>query len=211
MTPAEVLAVEIRQFASVGDPPLRTLVPRVIGQTEQARVAKASLRSTVKSTPISREEFLDAVPAHRRDVALTILRVAEEAGFVATDYRSAVNARVRILLPGVTRTPISLGPDYLWVGFGGGHGDLADHSLSDNIRQAVLRVAPSHKQAADPKKGSVYIPLDAIALNMEEPLRAMFSIVRTGLEQGQAPSGGDGVDVMEDLLERQDGNPIAEQ
>jgi len=38
MDPAEVLAVEIRQFAQEGD---RTLVPTLIGQTAQARLKKA--------------------------------------------------------------------------------------------------------------------------------------------------------------------------
>ncbi len=192
MNPAEVLAVEIRQFASAGADPMRVLVPRVIGQTEQARAAKAGQRSSTKSTPISRQEFLGAVPANLRQVVLTILRVADETGFVATDFRRAVNARVRILLPGVTRIPISLGPDYLWVSFGEGREDLTDLSLSDNIRQAVLRVAPSHEQALDPKKGSVYIRLDSIVLNAEEPLRALFAIVKRGLEQEGQMSSGNG-------------------
>ena len=194
MNPAEVLAVEIRQFASAGADPMRVLVPRVIGQTEQARAAKAGARRTTKSVPISRDEFLDAVPAHLRDLVLSILRVAEETGFVATDYRRAVNARVRILLPDVTRTPMSLGPDYLWVSFGGGDEGTSDHSLSDQIRQAVLRVTPSHTQALDPKNGSVYIPLDKIDPTEEESIRALFSIVKRGLVQGRPPSEGNGVE-----------------
>lgn len=39
MSPTEVVGVEIRQY--VGEGGLRTLVPRVVGQTEQARVQKA--------------------------------------------------------------------------------------------------------------------------------------------------------------------------
>ncbi len=58
MNPAEVLAVEVRQFASVGTDPMRVLVPRVIGQTEQARAAKSSPRSAAKSTPISARNSL---------------------------------------------------------------------------------------------------------------------------------------------------------
>lgn len=38
MSPAEVLGVEVRQY--IGDGGLRTLVPRVIGQTEQAKAKK---------------------------------------------------------------------------------------------------------------------------------------------------------------------------
>ncbi len=92
---------------------------------------------------------------------------------------------------------MSLDPNYLWVSFGGAHGDLADYSLSSDLRQAVLRVAPSHKQAMDPKNGSVYIRLDAIDLNTEEPLRAMFSIVKASFEQGRQVSSGDGVEMPE--------------
>jgi hypothetical protein len=45
MDPAEVLAVEIRQYVGEG---LKTLVPRVIGQTAEAQVAKSSAGRTKK-------------------------------------------------------------------------------------------------------------------------------------------------------------------
>lgn len=38
MSPTEVIGIEIKQY--VGDGNLRTLVPRVVGQTEQARTQK---------------------------------------------------------------------------------------------------------------------------------------------------------------------------
>jgi len=38
MSPTEVLGIEIKQYVSTGD--LTTLVPRVVGQTEQARIQK---------------------------------------------------------------------------------------------------------------------------------------------------------------------------
>lgn len=40
MSPAEVIGIEIRQY--VGDGDLKTLVPRVVGQTEQARAQKSA-------------------------------------------------------------------------------------------------------------------------------------------------------------------------
>lgn len=43
MDPAEVLAVEIRQYTGEG---LKTLVPRVIGMTAEAEQRKARLRRT---------------------------------------------------------------------------------------------------------------------------------------------------------------------
>jgi hypothetical protein len=38
MSPTEVLGVEIKQYVGAGD--LRTLVPRIVGQTEEARIQK---------------------------------------------------------------------------------------------------------------------------------------------------------------------------
>lgn len=45
MNPAEVIAVEVRQFVGAGT---RALVPRVVGQTALAQQAKATVRSTGK-------------------------------------------------------------------------------------------------------------------------------------------------------------------
>ena len=48
MDPAEVLALEVRQFMAPGDGTLRTLVPRVIGRTAEAQQRKgASTRETI--------------------------------------------------------------------------------------------------------------------------------------------------------------------
>ncbi len=198
MNPAEVLAVEIRQFASDGTSPMRVIVPRVIGQTEQSRATKAGARGTTKSTPISREQFADAFRADRRNVALTILQVAEEAGFVATDYRSRGKVSVRITLPGLAGAPLTLLEDYLRVSLSGALGALSNPRLNNEIRQAILALAPCHKQATDPTIGSVYIPLDTINPADGEPLRAIFAIVKRGLEQGQQVSGRDGTKTTED-------------
>ena len=54
MSPAEVLAVEVRQFVEV-DGDLRTLVPRMVGQTEVARVAK-----TRRNSNITEEELFES-------------------------------------------------------------------------------------------------------------------------------------------------------
>jgi hypothetical protein len=45
MTPTEVVGIEIKQY--VGDGDLRTLVPRVVGQTEQARIQKGVGRAAI--------------------------------------------------------------------------------------------------------------------------------------------------------------------
>ncbi len=58
MSPAEVLAVEVRQFVEV-DGDRRTLVPRMVGQTEAARVAKTRRGSSSRKPKITEEELLE--------------------------------------------------------------------------------------------------------------------------------------------------------
>ncbi len=53
MDPAEVLAVEVRQYEGQG---IRTLVPRLIGQTVQARDKKAT-QSDRRASPWDEESF----------------------------------------------------------------------------------------------------------------------------------------------------------
>ena len=107
MNPAEVLAVEIRQFAPGTEASLRTLVPRVIGQTEQARAAKATGRPLGRSVPITRQEFLDQVTDDRRGIVLSVLQAAAASGFVTSEYRSPKGyAAVRMTLAGVRATPV---------------------------------------------------------------------------------------------------------
>ncbi|MFC1515797.1 hypothetical protein ACFL7E_03460 [Thermodesulfobacteriota bacterium] len=71
MDPAEVLAIEIKQF--IGES-LRTLVPRLIGQTEEARQKKHS----VYRRKITRAEFIDMLDENGRQVFKKILGFAEE-------------------------------------------------------------------------------------------------------------------------------------
>ena len=60
MDPAEVLAIEIRQF--VGQD-IKALVPRVLGQTESARKKKGSMSDSSLRVAISEAEFLAAFDA----------------------------------------------------------------------------------------------------------------------------------------------------
>ncbi len=79
MDPAEVLAVEIRQFVGEG---LQTLVPRVVGQTAEAQGRKATLpRERVKwdrdAVLAMTEEMVGAV---ERGIVARVLDWAEENG-----------------------------------------------------------------------------------------------------------------------------------
>src|SRR5215469_5895988 len=69
MNPAEVLALELQQFQGQG---LKTIVPVVYGQTEEARVIKGSARTTRQW---DRGSFFAAL-AERNDAQAT--QVAEK-------------------------------------------------------------------------------------------------------------------------------------
>ncbi len=182
MNPAEVLAVEIRQFAPSSDAPLRTLVPRVIGQTEQARGAKLIPRPPSQSDPISQQEFLDQLGEDRLDVAVAVLQAAEANGFVTAEYRSSSGeARARMTLAGVRGTPVALDQDWLWVSLGRYHAALREPNANREIRRAILRVAPLLRTAEDPNKSEVGIPLASIGLEARDHLQALFGTLKEAL------------------------------
>jgi hypothetical protein len=97
MDPAEVLAVEIKQFVGEG---VKTLVPRVIGQTEAARQKKASASFVRES--ISEEEFLTEFDSKRssteQDIARKLISWAKEKG-LRDDFRRG--SRGVAFIPGV--------------------------------------------------------------------------------------------------------------
>ncbi len=182
MNPAEVLAVEIRQFAPDTDVSLRTLVPRVIGQTEQARENKSAIRTSSRSTPASRDEFFEQLPTERRDARLTIVEIAESLGFIAAYSRTSSGVvRALISLPGVKGTPVTLNAEYLWVSLGRHHAALRDPTVNQEIRQAILALAPSSRQAEDPKKTEVAIPFESINRSDPEHLHALFGVMKRAL------------------------------
>jgi hypothetical protein len=61
MSPAEVLALEVKQFVGEG---LQTLVPRVVGQTAAAQLRKRTSSGGGKS-PWDEDSFFDAIAQHR--------------------------------------------------------------------------------------------------------------------------------------------------
>jgi hypothetical protein len=69
MAPVEVLAVEVRQY--VGDD-LKTLVPRVIGQTEQARGRKTGGR--IKKRKWDEESFFETLSEQEGDLEVKVAR-----------------------------------------------------------------------------------------------------------------------------------------
>jgi len=85
MDPAEVLAIEIKQFVGEG---MKTLVPRVVGQTESARQKKGGSKATRET--ISEEEFLTEFDSERtpeeQQVARRFIAWARRSG-LRDDFR----------------------------------------------------------------------------------------------------------------------------
>lgn len=69
MDPAEVLAIEVKQFVGKG---MKTLVPRVLGQTETVRQKKSS--TTNQRTKISYAEFMEQVIGSRTEAEVKTIR-----------------------------------------------------------------------------------------------------------------------------------------
>ena len=73
MNPCEVIAVELKQYVGQG---LRTLVPRVIGQSVDAQRRKSAKQSK-EGRDWTREEFMEWVSRRRGDIAISrITRIA---------------------------------------------------------------------------------------------------------------------------------------
>jgi hypothetical protein len=182
MSPAEVLAVEIKQFASASDRTLRTLVPRVIGQTEQIRSAKSSAQPRPTTVPIDRAAFLGDAPSELAATISEIMRAAEAAGLVLTTYARAGDSRwVVISNPATPGSPCSLTYEYLWVSLGRHHSSLRAPQINDELRKAIRNVSPAAKSASDPRKTEVGIRLDSIETERYPALRELFDVLARGL------------------------------
>ena len=84
MDPAEVIAVELKQFAGDG---LRTLVPRVIGHTARAERRKPGSRKPSRTTPWTEGELLGAIT---RAAGPTIAETARD--LIAWSSKMALNS-----------------------------------------------------------------------------------------------------------------------
>jgi hypothetical protein len=164
MSPAEVLAVEIRQYVG-GDParPLRTLVPRVFGQTEAAKQAKG----TASGDPLvaSEAELLDRSPEAARPVVKAVLDVARAQGY-EVQIRTPRSRKqfFRIVLPSSGAAPFSVYTDgYLWVSLGRHLPPLREPSINEELRLKLAAFAPGRRtQAMDLTKSEVGVPLTQI-------------------------------------------------
>jgi hypothetical protein len=182
MNPAEVLAIEIRQFAAASDRSLRTLVPRVIGQTEQIRSAKSSAGSRPVTVLIDRASFLEDAPPAFAPTMREIMHAAESSGLSMVKYARAGDSRwVVISTPATPGSPCSLAYEFLWVSLGRNHPSLRNPQINNELRKAILEVSPSTKSASDQRKTEVGIRLNSIAGERYPALRNLFDVLLRGL------------------------------
>ncbi|MBX3071814.1 MAG: hypothetical protein KF883_15010 [Thermomicrobiales bacterium] len=116
MDPAEVLALEVRQFVgAAGGEGLQTLVPRVIGQSESLRKSSAGVALRRKRLPeISAEEIVSRFPEAARDVIVSLLRKSRDLGW---SVRTKAHTSTQNVELGVTQetTAFAAGSDgYFW-------------------------------------------------------------------------------------------------
>jgi hypothetical protein len=76
MSPTEVLGIEIKQYVGEGD--LKTLVPRVVGQTEQARIQKVGGSQSL-SVDVDWDYYKQRLPPERLAVVQKIYQQMESA------------------------------------------------------------------------------------------------------------------------------------
>jgi len=184
MSPAEVLAVEVRQYAPAIDSPMRTLVPRVIGQTEQARQHKAQTSPAMKREPrrrISRPEFLDVCEESVRPVIEFVLDRIIDEGYSPEYVAQGVNPGVNLHTLGGSKLPIYLDRQFLWISLGRHHAPLKESAVNQELRQAIRRLAPLNKSAVNPEKSEVGLRYDLIDLDQLGEIGHICEIMRAAL------------------------------
>ena len=128
MDQAEVLAVEISQFVGEG---LKTLVPRVIGQTEAARQSKQAGLGTHFTT---REEFLGKCGPAAQRFFDRVLSLAQEKQY--TVYWGRVGFSVRVPKAGrLTSFAYGYPPDIFEFQF---YGFLREPQVEPRLRNELL-------------------------------------------------------------------------
>ncbi|MCC6943735.1 MAG: hypothetical protein IT335_04100 [Thermomicrobiales bacterium] len=117
MDPAEVLALEVRQFVgAAGEESLQTLVPRVVGQNESRRKSSSSVQLRRERLPeISAEEIVAGFPEATRDVLVSLLNTSRDLGW---SVRTKAHTSTQNIELGVTQetTAFAAGSDgYFWI------------------------------------------------------------------------------------------------
>jgi hypothetical protein len=165
MNPAQVLGVEVRQFAGGSETqPISTFVPRVWGQTETIKQRKDITPS--RSGPVTEQEYYDALPdGIRANIRALSERLSSDGYRVdATADRSGA-LRLRYVVSDTNVSPFSIDTaGGGWLEFWHLPGQHVDE-LRHRLRIAV----PSKAKQISSNKGAVGIPLALFANPLLSP------------------------------------------
>jgi hypothetical protein len=191
MGTTEVLAIEVRQFISTSNRAVKTLVPRVIGQTETSRKEKERRSVTPTNTPrtVSLEEFWSRIGPDVRQMIESLVSQAESVGFEVSSPLSAVDgASVSLIPPGATGKPITLTNQWLWISLGRHHPALREEPTNSLLREAILRLDPTCRSAEIPSKSEVGIRVSTIEQPNLRFATDVFQVMANGFVSSAKPS-----------------------
>lgn len=146
MNPAEVLALEVKQFVGVQDGhSLRTLVPRLIGQTEVIREQKRSTASAQPRPIVPVEEFSALIEEPYREAIARIIQLGKSSRFEIRPHASAKTNYVRFYVPDSEGDIFSITTgQYFWLSLL--HNQrLRDSDVKHELKDILLSAFPEKK------------------------------------------------------------------
>lgn len=179
MNPAEVLALEVKQYVGLtGDGFLRTLVPRVIGQTEVIREKKKTGLSGGKRRELVAIEDFSALPKVQeyRSAIDRLLQLGESSQFELRPYATPAGNQVHFRIPGTEGETFSIdtGRACFWINFPN-HERTSDSILKREIKSLLLPAFPKRRRQIESNDNFIGLPFDQVAT--EAGLKATERVV----------------------------------
>ncbi len=192
MDPAQVLALEVRQFVSPGGAEgLQTLVPRIIGQSEITRKATSAARVTGERMPeISPEELMEKLPESVQGGLSNFLNRARELGWQTRPKSFPKSQTAEFFPDDVSKALFSITSDgYFWINTAG---QASIESLSeydrDEFNSIVTAIDRSKKPETQSMIGIYFKHLQSEA-NQARLLR-LLEIVDQAAKEGYPANSG---------------------
>ncbi len=152
MNPAEVLALEVKQYVGLEEgSQLRTLVPRVIGQTEVNREQKATNLPSGKPRPLVPVDEFAALPEVQeyRPTIEHLLQLGHLSRFELVPRSAPKSNTVSFFAPGSKGDTFSIVSDgYFWINYQN-HERMADPILKKDIEEILLAAFPEKRKAIE--------------------------------------------------------------
>lgn len=179
MNPAEVLALEVKQYVGLtGDGHLRTLVPRIIGQTEVIREKKKTGLSSGKRRELVAVEDFSALPEVQeyRSAIDRLLQLGESSQFEVRPHATLAGNQVHFHVPGNEHEvfAIDTGRSCFWINFSSDE-RTSDPILKREIKSLLLPAFPKRKKQVEANENFLGLPFDQVAT--EAGLKATEQVV----------------------------------